>query len=410
MSQAATKPASPIANLTMSCLRMSTTHMEDRPLYSIGLIADIQYADRDDAPNFARTRTRRYRGALKILKEAVSYWNEQKIDMLIQLGDLIDGCNSLTKVVPRGITRGGAVSESALATVLNELNQVECKERIDIIGNHELYNFSFDELAERLNTRRVHPDGVAREYYSVLLEPKANKGINGQGQGCGAQGEAFKLKLIVLNSYQVATIGHEIGSPPDAEAWDILMKNNPNLINYGVGSKDWSLGLEGLQKRYLPYNGALGKDQREWLRGELEQASQKNQKCIIISHVALYTTSPTYSTLVWDCRETMQIIHSYPGTVIMVLSGHDHDGQLCFDKGRPGQRMTDKEDGKSDDNLKATYVTPTPHYTPYAPIECDEGKTVSLYYHSADSLLLLYFFLLFSSTPSFYPRLLVYIS
>jgi manganese-dependent ADP-ribose/CDP-alcohol diphosphatase len=41
---------------------------QEKPIYSFGVIADVQYADMDDALNFKKDRLRRYRNSLQILK------------------------------------------------------------------------------------------------------------------------------------------------------------------------------------------------------------------------------------------------------------------------------------------------------------------------------------------------------
>ena len=45
-----------------------------QPLFSFGVIADVQYCDIDDAWNFTRTVKRRYRGALASLARAVDWY------------------------------------------------------------------------------------------------------------------------------------------------------------------------------------------------------------------------------------------------------------------------------------------------------------------------------------------------
>lgn len=55
------------------------------PLLRIGLIADVQYADKDTAGN------RRYRQAAEKLRAAVADFAGQKLDFVVDLGDLIDG-------------------------------------------------------------------------------------------------------------------------------------------------------------------------------------------------------------------------------------------------------------------------------------------------------------------------------
>lgn len=78
------------------------------PAFRFGVIADVQYADMDDSSNFAGTRTRRYRHSLRVLEEAVAYWNDQVPDaaFVAQLGDLIDCVN--VKLPPNPVTQQSA--------------------------------------------------------------------------------------------------------------------------------------------------------------------------------------------------------------------------------------------------------------------------------------------------------------
>ena len=54
------------------------------PLFSFGLVADIQYADRNTAG------ARHYRDSLAKLESCLGFWNTAPLDFVIQLGDLVD--------------------------------------------------------------------------------------------------------------------------------------------------------------------------------------------------------------------------------------------------------------------------------------------------------------------------------
>ena len=56
----------------------------ERPLFSIGAIADVQYADADD------NGERRYRTAPGKLAAAIDDFNRQRLDFVVHLGDFID--------------------------------------------------------------------------------------------------------------------------------------------------------------------------------------------------------------------------------------------------------------------------------------------------------------------------------
>ena len=55
------------------------------PKLRFGIIADVQYADKDDAGS------RNYRGSIDKLAAAVDTFNAQGVDFVINLGDFIDG-------------------------------------------------------------------------------------------------------------------------------------------------------------------------------------------------------------------------------------------------------------------------------------------------------------------------------
>jgi predicted MPP superfamily phosphohydrolase len=70
------------------------TKQSQKPLFSFGIIADVQYSD--NAP----TGTRFYRSSPDRLKEAINTFKEDSVDFIINLGDLIDNdIKSFDKVV-----------------------------------------------------------------------------------------------------------------------------------------------------------------------------------------------------------------------------------------------------------------------------------------------------------------------
>jgi manganese-dependent ADP-ribose/CDP-alcohol diphosphatase len=63
---------------------LKSTDQSKKPLFSFGIIADVQYADYDPVG------TRFYRSSLKKLREAVASFRNDSADFIINLGDLID--------------------------------------------------------------------------------------------------------------------------------------------------------------------------------------------------------------------------------------------------------------------------------------------------------------------------------
>ena len=163
--------------------------MVDTVLFRFGFISDIQYADIEDAMNFSKTEHRGYRNSLSHAEKAVDFWNQQQPvpSFVVQLGDIIDGQNSGT--YGQGLSFSEAQSKEAFAQVIAQLDK-SLAPVYHVVGNHELYNFSWTELrhlGNRLNGQ--HTISKEEMYFSFRPHP---------GWCC-----------IVLNSYAVSIMQNE---------------------------------------------------------------------------------------------------------------------------------------------------------------------------------------------------------
>ena len=122
---------------------------------------------------------------------------------MAQLGDLLDVKNTTSK---KG-KRDGSTSLEALSKVQSMLGESTCKDFVNIIGNHELYNFSRTKLDELLDVKR----GGEKTWHTFLPVAGSN------------------IRVVVLDPYQVSTIE---GSTEEntKSAFDYLRKHNPNDI------------------------------------------------------------------------------------------------------------------------------------------------------------------------------------
>jgi len=293
---------------TTSALSSSKTYQESPKVqklgtessFSFGVIADVQWADTEDGYNYAKTVKRCYRGAFQTLGNAVDWWCDQSshnninLSFIAQLGDIVDGINVKLKE-----------SDVALQKAIKELDRAPCPS-INIIGNHELYNFDRTELTKASWLRHGN-----KEFYSI--SPSAG------------------WRVIVLDPYQIALIGHSRDDPRRKEAVELLAKENPNISPDGAGGRNWYDGIEGYQRRFVPYNGGFGKEQLDWFASELALASVKQERVIVLSHVIIHPKACAGGTMAWDYEKALDIIHSINNSndvevVIAVLCGHDHRG------------------------------------------------------------------------------------
>lgn len=69
--------------------------MTNRSEFAFGLVADIQYACKDD--KHSEGRCQRYREVPSKLTEAVDHWQKSPCDLefVLSLGDIIDGMPTL---------------------------------------------------------------------------------------------------------------------------------------------------------------------------------------------------------------------------------------------------------------------------------------------------------------------------
>lgn len=171
-----------------------------QPLFTFGVIADIQYADIDDGYNFQRTNRRYYRSSIELLRNALDSWSKAAVrpGFILQLGDLIDGQNKPL-----------AASDRAVDAVLGELRSVDVHH---VWGNHEFYNFSRDWLlGSKLNsTPQGSQKEVGSDVYAYHFSPYPG------------------FTFIVLDAYDVALLGREESSPGYREAHTLLRRFNKN--------------------------------------------------------------------------------------------------------------------------------------------------------------------------------------
>ncbi|XP_069012335.1 manganese-dependent ADP-ribose/CDP-alcohol diphosphatase [Embiotoca jacksoni] len=267
------------------------------PLFTFGVIADIQYADIDDGYNYTRTRKRYYRSALQLLRNAHDGWSEAAVkpEFILQLGDVIDGFN-----------KGLGASERALDTVLREFSSSPVEVH-HVWGNHEFYNFSRSALLRSKLNSTLHaarsPSGAPAnsDIYAYTFSPFPG------------------FTFVVLDAYDVSLLGREECSEEYVNAMNWIKEYN--------GNDDLNCPpvLEGLQQRFTMFNGGFSKDQLDWLHSVLSSADEKRERVTIVSHLPVHPYSTAPICLAWNYDELLAVIRSH-GCVVCYMAGHDHDG------------------------------------------------------------------------------------
>ncbi|XP_030610966.1 manganese-dependent ADP-ribose/CDP-alcohol diphosphatase [Archocentrus centrarchus] len=276
---------------------------QQTPLFTFGVIADIQYADMDDGYNYSLTRRRYYRSSLQLLRNARKSWSESAVKpaFILQLGDVIDGFNK-----PRD------ASERALDTVLREFSS--CPAEVHHVwGNHEFYNFSRSALLRSKLNSAAHAD----------RSPNAAPG--------GSDIYAYRFSpfpgftFVVLDAYDVSLLGREKSCEQYINAMNLIKLYNKNE------DLNCPPAFGSPTSRFTMFNGGFSKDQLDWLDSVLSSADEKQERVTIVSHVPVHPDCTDNVCLAWNFDELLAVIRSH-SSVVCYMAGHAHDGGYCRDE------------------------------------------------------------------------------
>ncbi len=192
------------------------------------------------------------------LYHALHIFNEKELDFVINLGDTID--------------RHWESYEKILPVFH------ECRPPLyHVLGNHDY------EVADQYKAM-VHERIGTRRYYDFSL-----KGWH----------------FIVLDGNEISTFANVKNSDNYIKAEKLLLKlESQHVINGNF------------------WNGAIGKQQLEWLESLLSDLDQKHQKTIIFCHFPIY---PAHRHNLLNDKVLLDLISKYP-CVKMWINGHNHDG------------------------------------------------------------------------------------
>ncbi|XP_007887052.1 manganese-dependent ADP-ribose/CDP-alcohol diphosphatase [Callorhinchus milii] len=272
-------------------------------LFSFGVIADVQYADTEDGFNYTGTRQRYYRSSLDLLRSAIRDWNREAPPpvFVLQLGDIIDGCNSRQKTSAR-----------ALRAVLAELTRCRCPVH-HVWGNHEFYNFDRNELlTSALNSKHLGEDptsGAAANdpegFYSYHFSPFP------------------KFRFVLTDTYDLSVLGRQNGSKKHQEALQTLREKNKNEnLNSPIGLAE---------QNFVEFNGGFSREQLEWLNQVLTFSDNNQEKVTVVGHLPVHPNSTDPICVAWNYEKILSVLHAHQ-SVVCFISGHDHDGGYFLDE------------------------------------------------------------------------------
>ena len=272
--------------------------MSETELFRFGAFADLQYGDWDDRQNYSGTRNRFYRNSLEILKRSVDIFCREKVDFVIQLGDLIDGFNAFE------FNSTQAAYADVMSIIRTNMPDVPF---FHVIGNHELYNFPRTDLHFTLPFPETYElvQYNCRNSRAAFFKPQP------------------KIGFIIIDTYEFSMLGYPEESIY-AEARDFLSSHN------GHDDLNSPALLEGLKKRFVKFNGALSSDQVNWLENILSKCDDENISIMIAGHLPIFPDACDPVCLEWRYEELLLCLQRHK-SVKAYFAGHNHDGGYAVD-------------------------------------------------------------------------------
>lgn len=184
----------------------STTNGENKenedPLFSFGMVADVQYCDCEPHNN------RYYRNSLKKFREAVEHFNERDLEFVVSVGDIID----------KQVDSFGPVK-----TIADGLNVPF----YHVLGNHD-FPYPENKYEQVLETLQME-----RNYYDYSIS---------------------SYRFLVLDGNDLSLLAREEGEEEYAKAEEMLQElenegaANANNWNGGIGNRQLTWLRETLEQ------------------------------------------------------------------------------------------------------------------------------------------------------------------
>lgn len=294
---------------------------QPRPRLRFGMIADVQYADYDDREAWYNpAKTRFYRNSLRQVQKAFAHWEsfgdqeEERVDFILQLGDIIDALNT------------ESCSQTAINRTLSAFLTNSRMPTFHTVGNHELYNFS------RLDLSRLFHQFMFTQYDHThnynLHHPSSTS-------ECGAYPLYYSftprkgIRLISLDMYEISVLG--------LDRQHLNYQLAANLLETYHGHRDpvrWDSddGLVGADRRFQSSNGALSDTQLEWLEVELDTADAAGETVLVFGHTGLHPNSCGWDSVLWNYQQVIDCFNRHH-SVVAYFNGHAHNAGYALEEG-----------------------------------------------------------------------------
>lgn len=251
--------------------------------------------------------TRRFRASLEIFRAANEEFNTQNCTCSILLGDIIDSrsmpdkCNSVVE------------DFNAVHEIISSSNNPWHV----TIGNNDVKTMTRETLFEKLIPDEFKLQcSPEKMYYSFVPHPG--------------------FRMIILDNFDISNLMNAAERSASTEsntiqAIEILERMGKEIEAYTTAHNN--CGYEDIPEslfKYQPWNGAIGREQAEWLDETLRESSLAEELCFVFGHTQIDSGSGRIDGLLWNNDEIVSILHKY-NNVCAYIHGHDHIGGFTRD-------------------------------------------------------------------------------
>lgn len=359
------------------------------PLFSLGVVADIQYADMADS--HVEGRTQRFRECPAKLDAALATMRREaargtgrrdggdfgvddddesggggRLAAVLALGDIINGNREDASLTPSDLETVASIidkhfpADAAAADDDDNGNddgnddKGRRKRKTPVPVYHVLGNHCLDVPKSHVTERLRFPPSALPDEDD---EEGGERGKEGKGNAAAAAAPppaCYSVplrrgwRLVALDTTEMS--GHAQDPPGSSRADEAAAYLLKRPLIKGGEEGGGSLGLEDPQMS--PWNGGPGARQVEWLRRELAAAASRGEKCVVAGHHQVGPGKAVRRThAAWNWREVAEVVSggrivdgvevkgedeegegeknaskSSSAAAVLYLAGHDHEG------------------------------------------------------------------------------------
>ena len=283
------------------------------PLFSLGLIADIQYADMADS--HVEGRTQRFRECPAKLEAALSAIRSEsqggssspkkKLAALLTLGDVINGNREDASLNPSDLETVASLLDAAFPPG----GEVPV---YHVLGNHCL-----DLPKRRVTERLSFPP-------SALLPQRSSNGDDNTAAAAATADVEEKKPAASDDAADLSSAPPACYSVPLHPGWRLVALDTTEMSGHAQDSGDSARARaareylaaypltegEGSENPQMsPWNGGPGAEQVAWLRGELQRAAESGERVVVAGHHQVGPGRSVRRThAAWNWREVSEVV------------------------------------------------------------------------------------------------------